>query len=340
MPGAAAAEQGILDNAWAQASLSGLLAGLAATAVTVLIERCGGLIGGVIGTTPSTILPAAVGIAAAAASQADLTIAMFTVPMAMACDVLLLASWRVLPSRLPPAWPVGTTAAALAALSLGVWALPAASVWALTSLVLTTAQAVTVAGAVTTAVTAAAGLAATWSMPPSPPGRNAVPCRVLAIRGIGAGVSIFAAVLISRNSPSLGGLVSAFPAIFLTTMVSVYLAQGADTTVGAVGPMVLGSTSVSLFACSFAAIQPSAGTWPALGAAYCIAIATASIPATLWLQWRRRVSAAGELDAGDAILASPAPETDTGVLTVPGLESEQVSPLQQPEPSGGTAVLP
>ncbi|KAA0166030.1 hypothetical protein FNF31_01643 [Cafeteria roenbergensis] len=339
MAGASAAEQGLLGSVWGQAALSGLLAGLAATAVTVLIERCGGLIGGVIGTTPSTILPAAVGIAAAAASQADLTIAMFTVPMAMACDVLLLASWRVLPSRLPQAWPAGTTAAALAALSLAVWALPAASVWALTSLVLTTAEAVTVAGALTTAATAAAGVAATWQMPPTPPGRNAVPCRVLAVRGMGAGVSIFAAVLVSRTSPALGGLVSAFPAIFLTTMVSVYLAQGADTTVGAVGPMVLGSTSVSLFACCFAAIQPAAGTWPALGAAYCIAIALASVPATLWLQWRRRASAAGEAASDQAILAAPAPEADSGVLTVPGLECDQPSPLQS-ETAGGTAVLP
>jgi len=300
---------GIPLEVWGQAATAGVLAGLAATAVTVLIERCGGLVGGVIGTTPSTILAAAMGIAAGAANASDLQIALFTVPMAMACDVLLLAAWKVVPPFLPQGSSVGAKAAMLSLVSLVVWAIPAGGVWALTSLVLREAFQVVIAGTVTLVVTAIAGLAWTWQLPPSPPGSNHVGWKVLVTRGLGAGLSIFAAVLVARVSPALGGLVSAFPAIFLTTMVSVFLAQGEATTTGAVGPMILGSTSVSLFACVFAALAPGTSHWAALGSAYVIAIAGASVPATLWLRWRRSKATTGFEE-----VVEPAAQEDEGAV--------------------------
>ena len=42
--------------------LYGLFAGIVAILVTVSIEKFGGLIGGVLGTVPSTIIPAAAGV--------------------------------------------------------------------------------------------------------------------------------------------------------------------------------------------------------------------------------------------------------------------------------------
>ena len=41
--------------------VSALLAGVVATAVTVAIEKWGGLVGGLLGTVPSTIVPAGIG---------------------------------------------------------------------------------------------------------------------------------------------------------------------------------------------------------------------------------------------------------------------------------------
>ena len=46
--------------------LSAFFAGLVATGVTLAIERWGGLLGGVLGTVPSTIVPAAAGMQALA----------------------------------------------------------------------------------------------------------------------------------------------------------------------------------------------------------------------------------------------------------------------------------
>ncbi|MCP4793368.1 MAG: hypothetical protein GY882_08585 [Actinomycetia bacterium] len=39
-----------------------------------------------------------------------------------------------------------------------------------------------------------------------------------------------------------------FPAIFMTTMVGLWLSQGPDVPLGAAGPMLLGSTSVAVYA--------------------------------------------------------------------------------------------
>lgn len=270
-----------------EAAVAGLLAAVAATIVTVLIERCGGLVGGVLGTTPSTILPAAIGIAAATTNPDMLRAAMYTVPLAMGCDVLLLAAWRVLPPWLPDNLSIATQAAVLAAASLVVWAVPAALVWLLTSQWLQSVAAVQAAGVIALAATAGLGLASSVHLPPTPPGAGRVGAPVLLARGLGAGLSIFSAVLGAAASPALSGLLAAFPAIFLTTMVSVYLAQGRETTVGAVAPMMLGSTSVSVFAILFAETHPALGPAAAAATAYAIAIAIASVPTTVWLRWRQ-----------------------------------------------------
>ena len=47
---------------WTSVLLSALFAGIVATAVTVAIEKWGGLVGGLLGTVPSTIVPAGIGM--------------------------------------------------------------------------------------------------------------------------------------------------------------------------------------------------------------------------------------------------------------------------------------
>ena len=48
--------------------------------------------------------------------------------------------------------------------------------------------------------------------------------------------------------PFLAGLASAFPAIFLTSMVALWLSQGPQVPRGAAAPMMLGGASVSVYA--------------------------------------------------------------------------------------------
>src|SRR5690606_6179878 len=85
-----------------------------------------------------------------------------------------------------------------------------------------------------------------------------VPRRALLGRGLLAGAAVGVAVAIGgAGFPLLAGMASVFPAIFLTTMVSLWLAQGEAVPLGAVGPMILGSTSIAGYA--LAALGPGLG---------------------------------------------------------------------------------
>ena len=76
--------------------LSALMAGVVATAVTVAIEKWGGLVGGLLGTAPSTIVPAAAGMYLAGGEDALLA-SMAIVPLGMVLNALFLGAWLVLP---------------------------------------------------------------------------------------------------------------------------------------------------------------------------------------------------------------------------------------------------
>jgi len=76
--------------------LYGLFAGLVAILVTVAIEKFGGLIGGVLGTIPSTIIPAAAGVYAIDGEE-TLIASMSVVPLGMLINGMFLGVWIILP---------------------------------------------------------------------------------------------------------------------------------------------------------------------------------------------------------------------------------------------------
>ena len=95
---------------------------------------------------------------------------------------------------------------------------------------------------------------------PAPRGKNKVGITILSSRGIAAAIAIGVAVWLSQQgSPLLAGIASVFPAIFLTTMVALWISQGEEVPSGAVGPMMLGSMSVSLYALVATVLIPSFG---------------------------------------------------------------------------------
>ena len=83
----------------------------------------------------------------------------------------------------------------------------------------------------------------------APKGENKVPLLILGCRGIAAALAIgFCLILAKQGLPLVAGLVSAFPAIFLTSMVALWLSQGSKVPQGAAAPMMLGGASVSVYA--------------------------------------------------------------------------------------------
>ena len=266
---------------------SASFAGAIAIAVTVAIERLGGRAGGLIGTLPSTIVPAAAGIAA----QGDpdvLWAAMMSTPAGMLDSALFLWMWRIVPPHLPR-WGLGARLTAMLAISLSVWLVTAVVLvtgtraWADAGLPL---EVVGLGGLVGMGLF---GVVACWRTVPAPRGHRPVGWGMLVARGAVAAGAIAAAVwLSSLGHGAAAGVASVFPAIFMTTMVSLWVSQGEAVQAGAVGPMMLGSTAVGAYALLAAWTLPALGLGPGSLVAWTAAAAGVTLPAWWWLRRPRR----------------------------------------------------
>jgi len=226
--------------------VSALLAGVVATAVTVAIEKWGGLVGGLLGTVPSTIVPAGIGMYLAGGEDA-LVVSMMVVPLGMLLNALFLGAWLVLPrwfsnTSHPLLWTSLGALALWCVMGIGVWFLLQNTVLG----ILLTEQEFAAVGLALLFITAV------WfnrRPQPTPKGSNTVSKTVLFARGSMAAAAIGVAVwMAGLGFPLLAGLASVFPAIFLTSMVALWLAQGPTVPQGAAGPMMLGGASVAVYA--------------------------------------------------------------------------------------------
>ena len=265
---------------------SALLAGLVAVGATVAVERLGGRLGGVLATSPSTIIVAAAGVFVAAPSEAAFQAAMSATPAGMLLNALFLWLWRLLPPHLP-AWGLGARLALMTTLSLSTWLVLAFGV-------LTTLGPIRAAGDTATllkiglGLTVAAiflGLMTSRGAATAPSKPRPVPFGVLMARGLFAAMAVSVAVLWSRfGGPLAAGMASVFPVIFLTTMVSLWLSQGEAVQSGAVGPMMLGSTSVSAFTLLAAFAFPALGVALGCAVSWAGAVLLVSLPAAAWVR--------------------------------------------------------
>ena len=261
---------------------SAALSAVVAIVATVAIERWGGRVGGLLATLPTTIVPASVGIFVESESVEAFRLAMYAVPVGMFVDALFLWSWRIVPPRLPDA-RIEIRLGIMLGTALCVWATAAAlGMWTLGRV---PAHGV-LAGLVTLGI-GAFGVFSCWAAPPAPGGTRPVGAVALLSRGLLAALAIgFSVWLAGLGSPLLAGMASVFPAIFLTTMVSLWLSQGESVPVGAVGPMILGTTSVAVFALVASWSIPALGLSAGSVVAWVAAVAGASAPAAVWLRGR------------------------------------------------------
>lgn len=284
----------------AVAALSGLFAGGVATLVTWAVENFGGLLGGVLGTLPTTIIPATLGIAISvnagrggdhSDANKELMQAGFAVPLSMLADVVFLLQWRIWPDRLGGGGvSFSCKLASMIAVSMGIWLLAGGCAFGVSELGATMGVGGTVAvGTIGLVIALGLGIWTTWDHHPAPKGANRVSWAVMLARGVFAGLAIFVSVLAGRTSSVLAGILAAFPAIFLTTMVAVWLAQGEAVTTGAVGPMMLGSSSVSVYAMLYSMLVGTAGKWGSMVLCWPLSVLVTSVPIVLYLRWREEV---------------------------------------------------
>ena len=271
-----------------QIILAAVMAGFVAIAVTIAIEKFGGLIGGILGTIPTTIVPAAAFIWLADSNDTAFQPAMGMVPIGMLLNAIFLWLWRTVPPRIPE-WTFGKRLTTITCINLGVWFAGAAL-----SVSLFSEQASMTVGFGALLIGLVLGLWITLEHHPAPRGENRVGMMTFAMRGIAAATAIGTAVWLSQvGSPLLAGMASVFPAIFLTSMVALWIAQGEDVPSGAVGPMMLGAMSVSFYALLATQTLPEYGVIVGSIITWFASISAISIPSALWLRFRgnRRIEA-------------------------------------------------
>jgi hypothetical protein len=263
-----------------------IAAGAVAVLATVVVERLGGTRGGVISSVPTTIVPAAIGIWGDGSDPEAFRRAMWFVPVGIVLNAGYLFMWRIVPARVGMrahrhllAWTV--------AVSLGAWLAAASAVAALERAFDPSAAEARVVGAVAAGVGLALALAANRVPHRAPAGTRRVGPAVLLVRGVAAAAAIGCAMLLSRAGlPVASGIASVFPVIFTTVMVATWISQGPQVPTGAVGPMMLGTFSVTAFALLAAELFPRMPLWAAAAACWAAATACVSVPAYAWLTGR------------------------------------------------------
>jgi len=257
--------------------------------VTVMIERYGGVVGGALGTVPTTIVPAVAGMAAAQ-DGADLMDSLSVVPAGMLINAIFLSVWIYLPSR---------TREMSAGRSLAVTTVTALIVWALFGMMAILcigkasesgmgARAIAALGV---ALTAIFGTYLGWSPGESPRGSRDVSKQVLLARGVMAASAIgFSVWVAGLGYPLIAGLASVFPAIFLTSMVALWISQGPSVPRGAAAPMLLGGGSVGVYALVAMYSLDSHGMAVGSVIAWLVAVFGWSVPSYAFLRWRVKVT--------------------------------------------------
>ncbi|MEC9137488.1 MAG: hypothetical protein VYE10_02870 [Candidatus Thermoplasmatota archaeon] len=261
-----------------------VFAGLVAIISTVFVERGGGAIGGII-TLPTTIVPASLGIWSEVGSEESFSAAMSIVPVGMLLNLLFLGIWRNSPMWFGGLLKGNTLLAAVSVLSVALWAIFAGISASIVEMTSNSIDPLMIA-ITTTSASIVLGFVAVKSNPTAPAGKNAVGWGVLLVRGTAAGLAIGASVWIaSMGLPFISGIISVFPAIFLTTMVSLWLSQGPEVPIGAAGPMMLGSASVSIYAILTIFLFPVMSPWMGAIISWFIVIGTFTAPVGYWT-WR------------------------------------------------------
>lgn len=263
------------------AAAAAVAAGLVAILVSLAVERFGGRVGGVLGSVPTTIVPLSIGLLRISESAASFQNALAMAPAGMLLNAGFLWLWRHLPPRL-----AGIRAdrrlAWVTVLSLGAWLGAAVIVVVAGRRLLSGGQPLLPLGWALAMLLSIAGVLACRGRRPAPRASRAVSPVTLLARGALAAAAVGGASLLAHHSPLAAGMAGVFPAIFLTTMVSLWLAQGEAVPLGAVGPLMLGSTSVAVYALLSATLMPRLGALAGAAGAWLSAVGLITVPALIW----------------------------------------------------------
>ena len=267
--------------------ISALFAGIAATLVTVAIEKWGGITGGILGTVPSTIVPAAAGMYLAG-GEAALVESMAIIPLGMLVNGIFLSVWIILPPYLSQTKnPLMITTIS----ALLIWTFSAIFMLKIASFALEENLAAINLGFIGLLLLLLLSVIINWKTTEIAKGKHPVSPFVLVCRGLAAAIAIgFAVWLSGLGQPLIAGIAAVFPAIFLTSMVALWMAQGPTVPRGAAGPMMLGGASVAVYAIVSIWSLPEYGVLIGTIIAWLVAVIGWSLPAFIVLSKRNSFS--------------------------------------------------
>jgi hypothetical protein len=135
------------------------------------------------------------------------------------------------------------------------------------------------------------GIIMCWHIDSTPSSVNEVSNYVLFSRGVMAAIAIGVSVWIAGlGYPLIAGLASVFPAIFLTSMIALWISQGPSVPMSAAGPMILGGASVGVYAIIAMWSLPKFGIINGSFLAWFLSIVLWSIPSFQFVRWRQQNS--------------------------------------------------
>ena len=213
--------------------------------ITIIAERYGTKKGGILGTLPSTIMIAYLFIAYNEGVRIA-TQSVAVVPAEMGVNVIFLLLFTIFAYR-----------------SLALALTVSLSIWTMLSLLLLffNLENLLVSFLIFIVAFLVAMLVLEWKKKTPSIGRVRTcytPLRIL-LRGLFAGIVIGIAVILSNVGAVLSGILSAFPVIFLTTMIIYMKEQGPGFAAGMAKSMIFGSPSVVSYTLAIYFFYPAYG---------------------------------------------------------------------------------
>ena len=228
-------------------SLSFVVGGLMVTGCTLAAERCGTLVGGIVGGFPSTIAVALLFIGLATSPEATAQ-ATTIIPLIAGCNGMFLVAYAVLGRRRLTTGLGG---------ALAVWVVLSGGAIMFEVHDLT----VSLAGFVTLFSFCYYVLHHRLNLAPIAGRRERISLPSVAVRALLSGSVIALAVWLSRVSgPLLGGVLAVFPAVFSSTLFVAHRTQGATFARSLTKPlMVSGLINVVVYALCVRFLYPALG---------------------------------------------------------------------------------
>ncbi len=234
------------------------LSALVVILITVIAEKYGTKVGGILGTLPSTIVIAFVfitvnrGLIFASNSAA-------VVPAEMGINILFLLSFVILIK-----YPIFITTV----VSLLIWSIMSSALYysALGNIY------ISIIIYIISLLFSFLMLEYKFQVRSTGSVKVEYTKQKIIMRGILAGVVISISVLLSNISAVLSGIFSVFPAIFLSTMLISAYEHGADFVGGMAKAMILGTLSVTSYAVMISIMYPSYGLIVGTIVAYVVAV--------------------------------------------------------------------